>query len=71
VNSSEVIVLPEKNKVVLSQIFDWYNKDFGGREGIRRFLLRYLDRDKTWSFIDKSWSGVAVEYLFYDWNLNH
>jgi len=34
-------------------------------------LLRYLDRDKTWSFIDKDWSGVAVEYLFYDWNLNH
>lgn len=71
VNSSEVIVLPEKNKVVLSQIFDWYNKDFGGREGIQRFLLRYLDRDKTWWFIHKNWSGVTLEYLFYDWNLNH
>lgn len=71
VNSSEVIVLPEKNKVVLSQIFDWYNKDFGGREGIQRFLLRYLDRDKIWWFIHKNWSGVTLEYLFYDWNLNH
>lgn len=70
-NSSEVIVLPEKNKVVLSQIFNWYNKDFGGREGIQRFLLRYLDRDKIWWFIHKNWSGVTLEYLFYDWNLNH
>jgi hypothetical protein len=71
VNSSEVIVLPEKNKIFLSQIFDWYDKDFGGNEGIRRFLLRYLDKDDKWTFIDKNWSGIKVEYLFYDWDLNH
>jgi mannosylglycerate hydrolase MGH1-like protein/uncharacterized protein DUF547 len=71
VNSSEVIVLPEKNKIFLSQIFDWYEKDFEGKEGIRRFLLRYLDKDEKWNFIDQNWSGIGMEYLFYDWNLNH
>lgn len=71
VNSSEVIVLPEKDKVFLSQIFDWYKRDFGGKEGIRRFLLRYLDKDEKWDFIDRNWSTIKVEYLFYDWDLNH
>ncbi|VBB44046.1 conserved hypothetical protein [uncultured Desulfatiglans sp.] len=71
VNSSEVIVLPEKNKIFLSQIFDWYERDFGGKEGIRRFLLRYLDKNDKWAFIDRNWSTIKVEYLFYDWNLNH
>ncbi|MFO7987385.1 MAG: hypothetical protein R6U38_16115 [Desulfatiglandaceae bacterium] len=71
VNSSEVIVLPEKNKVFLSQIFDWYKRDFGGKEGVRRFLLRYLDKDEKWAFIDQNWSKIKMEYLFYDWDLNH
>jgi hypothetical protein len=71
VNSSEVLVLPEKSKVVLSQIFDWYERDFGGKEGIRSFLLRYLDKDDKWAFIEKHWSKIKVEYLFYDWDLNH
>ncbi len=71
VNSSEVLVLLEKNTVFLSQIFDWYERDFGGKEGIRRFLLRYLDKDEKWSFVEKSWQEAKVEYLFYDWDLNH
>jgi hypothetical protein len=71
VNSSEVIVLPEKNKIFLSQIFDWYERDFEGKAGIRKFLLRYLDKDEKWIFLEKNWSGIRMEYLFYDWNLNH
>ena len=71
VNSSEVIVLPEENKIFLSQIFDWYEKDFKGKAGIRQFLLRYLDKDENWTFMEKNWSGIRIEYLFYDWNLNH
>ena len=71
VNSSEVLVLPEKNKVVLSQIFDWYERDFGGKKGVRQFLLRYLDEDEKRSFIEHGWRETKVEYLFYDWDLNH
>lgn len=71
VNSTEVLVLPEKNKVFLSQIFGWYEKDFGGKKGIRQFLLRYLDEDENRSFIEQEWREIKVEYLFYDWDLNH
>ncbi len=71
VNSSEVIALPEKGKVILSQIFNWYEKDFGGTQGIGAFLLRYLDRDEKWRFLKENWPAITKEYLYYDWNLNH
>ena len=63
--------LPEKNKVFLSQIFNWYEKDFGGRVQILDFLVRYLKTDEKTHFLKKNIDNIRVEYLFYDWNLNH
>ncbi|MBW1786230.1 MAG: DUF547 domain-containing protein [Deltaproteobacteria bacterium] len=71
VNSSEVVILPEKNKVLLSQIFRWYEKDFNGRRGVLDFLLSYLDQDEKSAYLAEHLSSIGVEYLFYDWNLNH
>jgi hypothetical protein len=71
INSSEVIVLPEENKIFLSQIFDWYQKDFGGREKLLTFLLKYLDKPEKCDFLENHNDRLAVEYLYYDWNLNH
>ncbi|MBW2622630.1 MAG: DUF547 domain-containing protein [Deltaproteobacteria bacterium] len=70
-NSSEVLVVPEKNKIFLSQIFKWYKRDFGGRRGIFQFLLRYLDENTRTEFLKKNLDRIKVEYLLYDWNLNH
>jgi len=71
INSSEVIILPEKNKIFLSQIFRWYSRDFGGKERIFHFLLKYLDRDEKSMVLKRNMDSIDVEYLFYDWNLNH
>jgi hypothetical protein len=71
INSSEVIILPEKNKIFLSQIFNWYRRDFGGREEIFKFVLAYRDRDEKYAFLKQNAKTLKVEYLFYDWNLNH
>lgn len=71
VNSSEVIIMPEKNKVFLSQIFEWYGKDFGGRAKLFQFLLKYLDKDREAMFLEQNLDTIEIEYLFYDWDLNH
>jgi hypothetical protein len=71
INSSEVIVLPEKNKIFLSQIFDWYQKDFGGRENLISFLVKYLEKPDKCDFLENHNDQLSVEYLYYDWNLNH
>jgi hypothetical protein len=71
VNSSEVIILPEKMLIYLSQIFLWYRRDFGGKKKVFEFLIHFLrDKDQR-VFLQENSDRIEVEYLFYDWNLNH
>jgi hypothetical protein len=70
VNSSEVLILPEEKKILVSEIFRWYEKDFGGPQGIRDFLVDYLVDSEAKRFIHDNYRSLIVEYLHYDWNLN-
>ncbi|MCB2188416.1 MAG: DUF547 domain-containing protein [Deltaproteobacteria bacterium] len=70
VNSSEVVVLPERNKIMLSRIFQWYGRDFGGWPEIAKFLLRHLDPGPPAGYLAGHADTIRVEFLPYDWNLN-
>jgi hypothetical protein len=70
VNSSEVLVLPEDGKILISEIFRWYDKDFGGRKGIIDFIYDFLADDRAREFISSHAGELDIEYLHYDWNLN-
>jgi len=53
----------ESNQIALSQIFEWYQKDFGGNEaGIRSFINRYRETPLS--------SDSKITYYNYDWSLN-
>ena len=70
VNSSEVIVLPEEGKVLLSEIFRWYQPDFGGKHSVLDFLYDYLADEHAQQFIREKAELLQFEYIYYDWNLN-
>jgi hypothetical protein len=70
VNSSEVIILPEEGKVLLSEIFRWYERDFGGKGGVIDFIFDYLVDEKARAFLRENTKNLRFEYLHYDWNLN-
>ncbi|MFV2082376.1 MAG: DUF547 domain-containing protein, partial [bacterium] len=70
INSSEVMVLPEEGRVLLSEIFRWYQNDFGEKNGVLDFICSYLVDDFAREFIEGSIDTLKIEYLFYDWNLN-
>ncbi len=70
VNSSEVIVLPEEGKIMLSEIFKWYASDFGDKRGVLDFLYDYLADDKARKSIRDKAEKIRFEYIYYDWNLN-
>jgi hypothetical protein len=70
VNSSEVIVLPEEGKVLLSEIFRWYEADFGGKRGVLDFLYDYLADEHARRAIRENAESLRFEYIYYDWNLN-
>jgi hypothetical protein len=67
---SSVEIHPEKNEIALSRIFQWYAGDFGGRDGVIDFLIRYLPEDERRSFIIDSRSELRLVYDDYDWRLN-
>lgn len=70
INSSEVIVIPEENRLLISQIFKWYESDFEGMKGIKEFLGKYIIDDDKREFIEMDYNRITIEYLYYDWNLN-
>ena len=57
----------EEGKLVLSGIFKWYRRDFGGDErGVLAHLARFAD-ERTARLLE---DGSAVEDYPYDWTLN-
>jgi len=61
--AQEVRLDTDSRQVFLSSIFRWYLGDFGGREGLRAFLVRYLPSDAQqhwddtfrWRFTPYNW----------------
>jgi hypothetical protein len=70
VNSSEVVVIPEENRLLISQIFKWYQRDMGGIAGVLDFIEKYIVDDDKKKFLQENKNSVKIEYLYYDWNLN-
>ncbi len=52
----------EKNKVELSEIFKWYNKDFTQNSS----LIGYINKHSSKNISHK----IKIEYLEYNWTLN-
>lgn len=52
----------QSRKLRLSRIFDWYNADFGGPEGVAGWVANAIG--------DPSVAKYPVAFLEYDWTLN-
>ena len=52
----------EANSIMVSQIFDWYADDFGGKEKIVGYFQKYADT--------KINDGASVTFNEYNWDLN-
>jgi hypothetical protein len=70
VNSSEVLVIPEEGKMLISEIFRWYERDFGGKGGVMDFIFDYLVDENARRFLREKIGDLQIDYLHYDWNLN-
>jgi hypothetical protein len=60
----------EAGRVCLSPIFRWYGRDFGGPEGVREFVLRYLDAGAARDALESGRAGRDLGFYAYDWSLN-
>jgi len=53
----------------VSAIFDWFEADFGGADGVIAFVTRHADPTLRESLVAHG-SKVKLKYLPYDWALN-
>ncbi len=63
-NNDWLIVKPSEKKVLLSKIFDWYNKDFtmNGDNTVIAFINKYRKSPIP--------ANYSVDYYEYNWSLN-
>jgi len=65
-----VEVLPMSKQIFLSQIFGWFERDFGGRERMLALILRYLPDNQRGTFLPKNREMIRVRSTSKDWSLN-
>ena len=53
--------------IKVTKLFEWFLGDFGGRDGVRRFLARYLNDDLAARVRDP---GTRIGTYPYDWSIN-
>ena len=70
INSEEVTVEQEDNKLRLSRIFKWYGDDFGGRQDVVAFIAKYRYDPDEKAFLERNLKQLHVAYNDYDWSLN-
>jgi hypothetical protein len=68
--SAHVRLAPGCTAIYVPKLFDWYEADFGGIEGVRSFVITRLERDEDVDAVDRKGGRVAIKYLEYDWSLN-
>jgi len=51
----------KNHKLYLSQIFNWYADDFGGKDKVQSYVRKYIKLPN---------SGIDQVFLEYDWSLN-
>ena len=52
------------------KMFDWYEADFGGTQGVRAFVIARLERDEDVDAVDRRGGRVALKFQEFDWALN-
>jgi hypothetical protein len=54
----------------VSAIFRWYQKDFGGRDGLITHIINHLPDDERRKFLANHQNSIKFKYQPYDWGLN-
>jgi hypothetical protein len=68
--NNHVKIDPDRQTMTASEIFRWYQGDFGGRKGMLRFIAAHLPEDERRDWLAANQQTVRFRYKPYDWGLN-
>ncbi|WP_456391878.1 DUF547 domain-containing protein, partial [Persephonella sp.] len=69
INGPEVMVFPEENALLVSELFRWNRPLFMPEEKLISFIKEHIIDERKREFLSGN-NGIKVDYLFYDWYLN-
>jgi hypothetical protein len=70
-NAEGLMIDREGNRLLISRIFRWYDRDFGKSQAERiNFIARFLNKKEDREFLEKNAETVKIIYQDYDWRLN-
>lgn len=70
VNSEQVQLNTEHQRLKLSQIFKWYGRDFGNRPQLLNWLSRYRRHPEESKWLQENALQIQIDWLPYDWGIN-
>jgi hypothetical protein len=59
-----------QHELTTSEIFRWFQADFGGKIGVIDFLFEHLPSDERRTWLESNLENVKIQYETYDWGLN-
>jgi hypothetical protein len=68
INGGGVLYHAQSDVLSLSQIFRWYQVDFGGRAAMLETIKRYIQNADTLKALNTS--EPRIKFMTYDWKLN-
>jgi hypothetical protein len=60
----------DSKTITISKIFQWYQVDFGGKDGVIIFLLKHLADQDAADWLTVNQGLIKIKYHPYDWGLN-
>ncbi|MFC2026035.1 DUF547 domain-containing protein [Chloroflexota bacterium] len=60
----------DRLQLTTSEIFHWFQADFGGKVGVLDFLQEHLLQDERQTWLETNLRNVKIQYEPYDWGLN-
>lgn len=71
ISAGGAVLNQARRRLSLSQIFKWYDRDFGATQGERlRFIALYFYNEADRAFVKEHAETLTVVYQNYDWRLN-
>jgi len=67
---NDLLIDKTSKMIKISQIFRWYQVDFGGKKGIINFLINYINGPDKKDWLANNLSSIQINHHLYDWNLN-
>ena len=63
-------IIPDRNMISISKIFQWYLVDFGGKHAIPGFLIPYLVDGEDIGWLEENQNNLKIRFHTYNWGLN-